>query len=58
MPFVNEDAFKLAWKIFNDYADRRLSFTDATSIAFMRIHKIEYIMSFDKHFDGIVARIS
>lgn len=56
--FVDEETFKLAWKIFNNYADRRLSFTDAVSIALMRIYKIERIISFDKHFDGIVARIS
>jgi len=57
MLFVDEDAFKLAWKIFNDYANRGLSFTDATNIALIRSYKIEHIMSFDKHFDGIVTRI-
>jgi len=56
--FVDEETFKLAWKIFDNYADRRLSCTDAVSIALMRIYKIERIISFDKHFDGIVARIS
>ncbi len=58
MLFVDKETFRLAWKIFRNYADRRLSFTDATSIALMRLHKIEYIMSFDRHFDGIVSRIS
>ena len=58
MLFVDKETFRLAWKIFRNYADRRLSFTDATSIALMRLHKIGYIMSFDRHFDGIVSRIS
>lgn len=58
MLFVDKEAFKLAWKIFRKYADRRLSFTDATSIALMKLYKTEYIMSFDRHFDGIVSRIS
>ena len=54
---VNEEAFNIAWTIFKRYAERGLSFTDSTSIALMRIHRIEYIMSFDKHFDGIVSRL-
>jgi len=55
--YVDRTVFMSAWKIFNEYASRGLSFTDATSIAFMRKYEIDYIMSFDRHFDGIVPRI-
>lgn len=47
-----------AWKIFKKYTERMLSFTDATSIALMNHYNIDYIMSFDTHFDSIVKRIS
>ena len=56
--YVNKIVFEEAWSIFVKYAEKRLSFTDATSIAIMKRHGIDYIMSFDKHFDGIVPRIS
>ncbi len=56
--YVDRAAFADAWRIFNRYAERRLSFTDATSIALMRRHGIDHIISFDRHFDGIVPRIS
>jgi len=55
---VGDDAFKDAWKLFPRYAERRLSFTDCTSIALMRRRGIESIVSFDTDFDGIVPRIS
>ncbi len=57
MLYVDRAVFMDAWRIFNKYAGRGLSFTDATSIAFMRRYGIEYIMSFDSNFDGIVPRI-
>ncbi len=55
--FVDRIVFSDAWRIFVKYSSRRLSFTDATSIALIKRYNIDYIMSFDKHFDGIVNRI-
>jgi len=55
---VSEDDFKEAWSLFSKHAERRLSFTDCTSIALMRKRGIETIVSFDRDFDGIVLRIS
>lgn len=55
---VDKVIFKEAWNIFIRYAERGISFTDATSIAIMKKYNIDYIMSFDKHFDGIVPRIA
>lgn len=55
---VDDDIFKEAWKLFKRYAQRGLSFTDCTSIAFIRLRNLESIVSFDTDFDGIVPRIS
>jgi len=55
---VDDDIFKEAWKLFQRYARRGLSFTDCTSIAFIRLRNLESIVSFDTDFDGIVPRIS
>lgn len=55
--YVDKVIFEEAWKIFTKYSEKKLSFTDATSIAIMKIYNIDFIMSFDKHFDGIVPRI-
>ena len=52
--YVDRPVFVEAWRVFKRYAGRGLSFTDATSIALMRRYRIDYMMSFDKHFDGIV----
>jgi len=55
---AGDDAFREAWRLFAQYAGRGLSFTDCTSITFMRTRGIESIVSFDADFDGIVPRIS
>lgn len=57
MLYVDRTILMDAWRIFRNYAGRGVSFTDATSIALMKRYNIDYIMSFDKHFDGIVPRI-
>ncbi len=57
MIVVDKYIFRRAWSIFIKHRDKRLSFTDATSIAIIQTYKIDYIMSFDSHFDGIIARI-
>jgi hypothetical protein len=54
---VTGPIFRRAAAIFEDYADRSLSFTDATTIATMRTRRLDRVMSFDKDFDGIVPRV-
>lgn len=55
--WVGEDVFELAWKKFRAFKDKPLSFTDCTSIAIIETKGIKQIMSFDRGFDGLVARI-
>jgi len=55
--YIDKIVFMDAWRIFNKYVNKRLSFTDATSTALIKRYNINYIMSFDKHFDGIIPRI-
>jgi uncharacterized protein len=55
--WVGEDVFALAWKKFSVFKDKPLSFTDCTSIAIIETRGIKQIMSFDRGFDGLVARI-
>jgi len=55
--FIDNETFKKAWKIFQKYKEKRLSFTDCTTIALIEKHKIDKLMSFDQHFNEIVQRI-
>ncbi|MEX2701511.1 MAG: type II toxin-antitoxin system VapC family toxin [Candidatus Baldrarchaeota archaeon] len=55
--YVDSEVFSYAWKLFNKYSDRRLSFTDCTSLALIKVADIPYIMSFNSDFDGIIERI-
>jgi len=55
--YVDKTVFMDSWKIFMKYSKRGLSFTDAVSVSLMKRYGIDYIMSFDTHFDGIVERI-
>ena len=57
MLYVDKTVFVDAWRIFSKFMNKRLSFTDATSIALIKRYNINDIMSFDKHFDGIIPRI-
>ena len=54
---VNDEIFEAAWDKFGKFEDKLLSFTDCTTLAIMENLKIEKIMSFDKHFDGISPEI-
>lgn len=54
---VSTAVFADAVEIFERYDDQELSFTDATTVALCRRHGIEYVLSFDDDFDGIVNRI-
>jgi len=55
--FINDEILKRARKVFQKYKEKRLSFTDCTTIALIEQHKIDKLMSFDQHFNGIVQRI-
>ena len=54
---VKSDIFDEAWDIFKLNKDRAFSYTDCTSIALIRKHKINKILSFDTEFEGILERI-
>ena len=50
---VGKEIFELAWKIFETYEDKKLSFTDCTSFALMKKKGIEKVFSFDRDFERI-----
>jgi len=54
---VNDKIFEIAWDLFGSIQDKLLSFTDFTTIAIVEELKINKIMSFDKHFDGLDPKI-
>lgn len=58
---VNEDIEKKAWEIFHkvneDRKNKVISFIDCTNIAICKHYSIEYILSFDNHFNGWLSRI-
>ena len=57
MVFVDEELFEDAWARFTRLAVKGLSFTDCATLAIMDRHEIDYLLSFDKGFDGLVRRI-
>jgi predicted nucleic acid-binding protein len=50
---VGIEIFELAWKLFQTYDDKKLSFTDCTSFAIMKKKGIEKAFSFDEDFERI-----
>ncbi len=48
---VDREIFELAWKLFETYDDKVLSFTDCTSFAIMKKKGIEKAFSFDQDFE-------
>ncbi len=55
--FVDEDILEKSWNSFVKYADKKLSFTDCSTIELMKIRGIQHLASFDGGFDGIIERI-
>ena len=55
--FVDEDILEKSWNSFVKYADKKLSFTDCSTIELMKTRGIENLASFDGGFDGMVDRI-
>lgn len=56
--FVGPEDFATAAKLVRKFRDRRLSFTDCTSLAVMASDDIGAIASLDEGFDGLVPRLS
>lgn len=57
MLHVSAIVFDTAVGAFEQYHDQELSFTDATTVALADRHDIDYVMSFDDDFDGVVERV-
>ena len=56
--YVTPRLFLRSWAGFTRLAARGLSFTDCTSLEFIRIERLGSIASFDRDFEGLVARVS
>lgn len=55
--YVSDDAFQDAAETFERYRDHSLSFTDATTVALVERRGLDYVLSFDDDFDGVVNRL-
>jgi predicted nucleic acid-binding protein len=53
---ASQSLFDESVERFEQYADHGLSFTDVMTIAFVRYHEIDSVLSFDDDFDGLVDR--
>lgn len=51
---VDDEILVKSLKMVREKQDRRFSLVDATNIALMEKHQIEYIFSFDGYFDGVL----
>jgi len=49
--YVTEDWERRAWAFYQKFRDHALSFTDATSMAIMKAHDIEEVLTFDSDFE-------
>ncbi|MHA1619056.1 MAG: type II toxin-antitoxin system VapC family toxin [Promethearchaeota archaeon] len=61
LQYLNKSILETAWNIWKQYADwpkKPLSFTDVTIIAAMKFYGIQYLVTFDSKFNGIVEIIS
>ncbi len=58
--FLNEQSIRNSWDTWNKYSDwpkKKISFTDATIITYIKDLKINFLASFDKEFRGIVTML-
>lgn len=53
---VSPAVFDDAVDTFERFADQRLSFTDATTVALCERHELDGVLTFDSDFDGLVSR--
>lgn len=56
---VGEADFRAAWGVFQQYSDKRWSFTDCTSKVIMERLSVTHAFAFDSHFEefGTVVRV-
>lgn len=54
---VSNDLFARSIETYERYRDHDLSFTDASTIAFVEHRNIDPVLAFDDDFDGLVPRI-
>ena len=57
LQYVTPPIFDDAVEVFERYDDQQLSFTDETTVALLRHHDIDSVLSFDDDFDGIIDRL-
>lgn len=50
---VEEDLRQEAWRLFKQYQDKPLSFTDCTSFAVLRKRGLRHVFSFDRDFQRL-----
>jgi len=55
--FIEPIDFDRAWELYQQYEDKRISFTDCTNIALMERLKIETLFTLDSDFNGLVNLI-
>ncbi|MDD5284847.1 MAG: PIN domain-containing protein [Desulfuromonadaceae bacterium] len=53
MVTISDDLRRTAFDLFRKYADKDLSFTDCTSFALMKRHKLNTAFTFDAHFQQV-----
>ncbi len=51
------DVWNEAWRLFKLYDDKEFSFTDCTSFAVMRQHRLRDVFTFDHHFEQAGFRL-
>jgi len=54
---VDERIFSESWRVFQSGKLKGLSFTDHTILSQIKEYQLEYLISLDRDFDGLVARI-
>lgn len=57
MLWVAATVFSDAVDTFERYDDQGLSFTDATTVALAKRHDVDWVLSFNDDFDGVVDRL-
>lgn len=56
--YSSPSLFAEAVSVYEEYADHEPSFTDAMTIAMVRYHEIDSVLSFDDDFDGVIDRLA
>ena len=54
---VDDDTVRRTAEHFDRYSDHSLSFTDASTLVLVEAHDVDYVLSFDDDFDGLVDRL-